>query len=86
MLNGERSRAGKGSRPASVGSRLNFANGASSGTYGPTQQAKDQYGYAMDALNAATSRLQTLTNSTIPAFESALNAANAPWVRGGDID
>lgn len=86
MLNGERSRAGKGSRPASVGSRLNFANGASSGTYGPTQQAKDQYGYAMDALNAATSRLQTLTNSTIPAFESALNAANAPWVRGSELD
>lgn len=85
MLNGERSRAGKGSRPASVGSRLNFANGASSGTYGPTQQARDQYGYALEALNAATARLATLTASIIPSFEMALDNAGAPWVRGGDI-
>lgn len=81
MLNGERSRAGKGSRPATVGSRLGFANGASSGTYGPTGQAKDQYGYAMEALNAAKARLNTLTSSTVPAFESALDGAGAPWVR-----
>ncbi|MCC3860938.1 VPS10 domain-containing protein [Pseudemcibacter aquimaris] len=86
MLNGERSRSGKGSRPATVGSRLSFAAGSSSGTYGPTGQAKDQFGYAMEGLNAAKARLATLTGTTVPAFESALDNAGAPWVRGGEVD
>ena len=84
-LNGERSRAGKGSRPATIGSRLGFANGASNSTYGPTQQAREQYGYAMDAFANVKSRLATMTGTTVPAFEAALDGAGAPWVRGAEL-
>lgn len=85
MINGERTRAGKGARPATISSRLGFVNGASNGTYGPTAQAREQFGYATDAFAGVKTRLDTLTGSTVPAFEAALEAADAPWVRGTDL-
>ncbi|MDG1437957.1 MAG: hypothetical protein P8P98_03205 [Emcibacteraceae bacterium] len=84
-LNGVRSSFGKGSRPATIGSRLSFANGASASTYGPTQQAREQYGYAMEAFADVKARLATLTENTLPAFEAVLDRGNAPWVRGDDL-
>ena len=84
-LNGKRSQAGTGSRPATITSRVNFAARSSSGTYGPTPQSHEQLGFAMDAFADAKSRLGTMIGSTIPAFENALIAADAPWVRGGSL-
>ncbi|MBT6328946.1 MAG: glycosyl hydrolase [Kordiimonadaceae bacterium] len=85
MLNGERSRGGLGSRPATITSRVNYASRSSGTTYGPTIQSREQLGYAVDAFGGVKARLATMTSTTVPAFESAMETAGAPWVRGGDI-
>jgi photosystem II stability/assembly factor-like uncharacterized protein len=85
MINGERSSAGTGARPATITSRISFAAGSGTGTYGPTIQAREQLGFARDAFAEVKARLEMLTDTTVPAFEAALNAAGAPWVRGADL-
>lgn len=84
-LNGEASRRGKGSRPATISSRVSYAARSGSTTYGPTKQSTEQLGYAMDAFADVKARLATVTGATVPAFEAALAAAGAPWVRGADL-
>ncbi len=84
-LNGKRSQAGTGARPATIASRVNFAVRSGSGTYGPTPQSHEQLGYAMDAFADVKNRLSTLIEVTIPAFEAAMDTAGAPWVRGTDL-
>ena len=86
MINGERSRSGTGASPSTISRRIGFAAGSGSGTYGPTAQAREQLGYATSAFADVKSRLSTLTGTTVPAFEAALDAAGAPWVRGSDLD
>jgi photosystem II stability/assembly factor-like uncharacterized protein len=54
-------------------------------TYGPTQTAREQLGYAKADYGALRDRVRTLTEATIPAFEAELIAAGAPWVPGGAI-
>jgi len=85
MINGQSTRVGLGARPASINSRVNFAARSGSGTYGPTPQSTEQLGYAIDAFAGAKSRLVTLTGTTVPALEAAMEAASAPWVRGSDL-
>ncbi len=84
-INGKRSQAGTGARPATILSRVNFAARSGSGTYGPTPQSREQLGYAMDAFADVKTRLGTLVDNTIPAFEAAMDQAGAPWVRGSDL-
>ncbi len=54
-------------------------------TYGPTQTMRDQLAYARSDYDAIKNRVVTLTEATIPAFETALVAAGGPWVQGGRI-
>lgn len=84
-LNGKRSQAGTGSRPATITSRVNFAARSGSGTYGPTPQSHEQLGFAMDAFADVKSRLSTMMASTVPAFEAEMDTAGAPWTRGADL-
>jgi photosystem II stability/assembly factor-like uncharacterized protein len=81
-LDGQRSRDQMGAAPATISSRVGFAKFSSSTSYGPTPQSREQLGYALDAFTGVKARLETLTTSTIPAFERALEEAGAPWVRG----
>ncbi len=84
-LTGLQSRQGMGATPATVMSRLQYASSADWGSYGPTQQHREQFGYAMDGLNGVVARITTLVDETVPAFRAALAAAGAPWTPGTAI-
>ena len=81
-LNGLRSDNRMGAEPDSIASRVGFAKFSSSSNYGPTPQSREQLGYAVEAFAGVRQRLVTLATQTIPAFESALAEAGAPWVPG----
>ncbi|WP_417451429.1 VPS10 domain-containing protein [Kordiimonas sp.] len=81
-LDGKRSRDQMGAAPATISSRVGFAKFSSSTSYGPTPQSREQLGYALEAFTGVKARLETLLDTTVPAFEKALMDAGAPWVRG----
>ncbi|MGY6550297.1 MAG: VPS10 domain-containing protein [Erythrobacter sp.] len=87
LLNGDPARRAIYERTQpTIRSRLDIVmTGLGNSTYGPTQTHRDQFGYARSEFDAARSRLVTLVESTIPAFEAQLEAAGAPWVAGGPI-
>ena len=84
-INGEASRRGKGARPATISSRVNYAARSGGTTYGPTKQSHQQLGYAVDAFADVRTRVGALTGATVPAFEKAMADVGAPWVRGNDL-
>lgn len=84
-LRGLQSRQGMGASPATVSSRLQYASSAGWGSYGPTQQHREQFGYALEGLAEMTSRITTLTEETVPAFQAALLEAGAPWTPGSTL-
>jgi hypothetical protein len=84
-LNGLSSRKGMGATPATVSSRLRFASYGTSSAYGPTPQHREQFGYAVEALDAAVARVATLVEETVPAFRNALVEAGAPWTPGSAL-
>ena len=84
-LSGLQSRQGMGAAPATVSSRLQFASTAGWGSYGPTPQHREQFGYALEGLADATRRITTLIEETVPAFQAALIEAGAPWTPGSAI-
>lgn len=84
-LQGLESRRGMGSAPSTVWSRLQFAATAGWGSYGPTAQHREQFGYAKEGLADAVSRIRTLVEETVPAFQAALMEAGAPWTPGSAI-
>ena len=59
--------------------------GIGNSTYGPTATHRKVLGYAEEDFVDIRNRLNTLSETEIPAFESALIAADAPWVPGGTI-
>ena len=59
--------------------------GLSNSTYGPTQTHREQFGYAQTEFEDIRTRLTTLAETTIPAFEAAIIEAGGPWVAGGKI-
>jgi len=87
MLNGNPARNAINERKLpTVRSRLGvIMTGLSGATYGPTQTHRDQLSYAKADYAAVRGRLETLTQSTIPAFEAELIAVGAPWVPGGKL-
>lgn len=84
-LKGLESRQGMGSTPPSIWGHLQFAGSAGWGSYGPTQQHREQYGYALEGLRGSVARIRTLVEETVPAFQAALMAAGAPWTPGSAI-
>ncbi|MEO0576086.1 MAG: glycosyl hydrolase [Pseudomonadota bacterium] len=87
LLNGNRARNALAERTQpTVRSRLGRVMlGLSASTYGPTQTHRDQFQYAQTSFDAIRTRLSTLIDVTIPAFEADLLDADAPWVPGGKI-
>jgi len=87
MLNGNPARRVLNERTQrTVRSRLGvIQTGLFGSTYGPTQTHRDQLAYAKADFDAIKTRVKTLAEATIPAFEAELIAAGAPWVPGGRI-
>ena len=54
-------------------------------TYGPTQTARDQLGYAKADFDDVKARLTELAEDIIPTFEAELVELGAPYVAGGKI-
>lgn len=84
-LDGLASRQGMGATPATVMSRLQYAASADWGSYGPTQQHREQFGYAQEGLVDLTRRIMVLVGETVPAFQAAMLEAGAPWTPGSEI-
>ncbi|MEP0190397.1 MAG: glycosyl hydrolase [Erythrobacter sp.] len=69
-----------------VRSRLgSIQTGVFASTYGPTQTHRDQFGFAQSEFGAIKDRLNALTQTAIPAFETELSTAGAPFVPGAQI-
>lgn len=82
VLFGLESRDRKGAKPANVMSRLGYARSALWSSYGPTQQHKDQLGYAADGLADVTARIKTLQESAVPALQQSVVDQGGPWTTG----
>ncbi|MEP0356833.1 glycosyl hydrolase [Paraglaciecola sp.] len=81
-FSGLESRDRKGIKPANILSRLRYASSALNSSYGPTQQHKDQLGYAVDELNQVSARIKTLHETTVPALQQAVVNEGGPWTAG----
>ena len=81
-FSGLESRNRKGIKPANIMSRLRYARSALGSSYGPTQQHKDQLGYAEDELNQVSARIKTLQETTVPALQQAVVNEGGPWTAG----
>jgi photosystem II stability/assembly factor-like uncharacterized protein len=80
-LGGNQSSQGRhGSEASTVGSRLSFAQmGTTMSTYGPAPSHVAQLGHAEAELSGILERLDALVSQDLPAFETALRDAGAPW-------
>ena len=87
LLGGNQAMAEIGQEPpATILSRIGKVEiGTSQSTYGPTPTHIQTLEFAEADFETARQRLNTLTQTTIPAFEDALIAAGAPWTPGGAI-
>ena len=81
VLFGLSSRDKMGIKPANVLSRLGYARSALGSSYGPTQQHKDQLGYANDGLDDVVKRIGTLQRA-VPSLQQAVVNAGGPWTTG----
>ncbi|GEA11413.1 sialidase family protein [Alteromonas sp. KUL49] len=81
-LYGLKSRNRMGIKPANITSRLTYATSGLMSSYGPTQQHKDQLGYANDGLDDVSKRVKMLQETTVPALQQAVMNAGGPWTAG----
>ena len=79
---GLKSRDKMGIKPANIMSRLRYARSALGSSYGPTQQHKDQLGYAQNSLDSVVTRISTLQNTAVPKLQHAVLDAGGPWTAG----
>jgi photosystem II stability/assembly factor-like uncharacterized protein len=84
-LYGLESRDQMGTKPANIASRLRFAMSATWSSYGPTKQHTEQFGYALEGLDAVTKRIKTLQQETVPALQMAIVNAGGPWSVGSAL-
>ena len=84
-LTGLKSRDRKGAKPANIMSRLGYAMSANWSNYGPTQQHKEQFGYAIEGLDSVAKRLHTLQTTTVPSLQQAIIDAGGPWTQGAPV-
>ena len=84
-LYGFKSRERKGIKPANIGSRLRYARSAVGSSYGPTQQHREQFNYAVEGLNAVIKRLSVLQQNSIPELQQTIIKAGGPWTIGAPI-
>ncbi|MBL4660064.1 MAG: hypothetical protein JKY19_06890 [Alcanivoracaceae bacterium] len=85
ILNGQPSRSGMGSVPASVSGRLFMIEFARANTWGITNTQKQQMGFVKDALGLLQPTLKNLMQNEFPALKEALFNAGAPWIPSGPV-
>ncbi len=83
ILNGQSSRGGMGTSPATVSGRLFMIEFARANTWGLTTTQKQQMGFVKDALGVLQPRLNILLQTEFPAFRQSLLKAGAPWMPEG---
>ncbi|WP_258807581.1 VPS10 domain-containing protein [Pseudidiomarina sp. CB1] len=81
-LYGLASRDRKGAKPANIMSRLGYASSAVGSSYGPTQQHRDQLGYANEGLDEVSQRVKVLQESKVPSLQQQVVDAGGPWTPG----
>jgi len=84
-LSGLKSRNRKGAKPANIYSRIGFAMSAVGSSYGPTKQHREQFGYAIEGLDAVTKRINTLQQTSIPSLQKEVLDAGGPWTVGAPL-
>jgi photosystem II stability/assembly factor-like uncharacterized protein len=82
-LDGQRSRNGMGTSPATISSRLFMIEFARANTWGLTTTQKEQMGFVQNALNVLQPQLNNLLQTEFPAFKQSLLEAGAPWMPAG---
>lgn len=82
-LNGQSSRNGMGTAPASVSSRLFMIEFARANLWGLTATQKQQMVFVQDALNVLQPELTNLLETEFPVFKQLLLDAGAPWMPKG---
>jgi len=68
--------------PASWGDHLGVAIRGMGTTYGPTPLHKQSLSIAASMLGKMKADIQTLSDNTLPAIETALKKAGAPYIMG----
>jgi len=84
-LYGLKSRDRMGTKPANIASRLGYAMSALRSSYGPTQQHKEQLGYALEGLDGVSKQLGQLQQTQLPALQQAIIASGGPWTKGSPL-
>ena len=84
-LSGLESREQKGIKPANISSRLWYAMSATWSSYGPTEQHREQFDYAMKGLDAVGKRIETLQEQALPNLQQAVIKAGGPWTSGAKV-
>jgi len=84
-LTGLESRERKGIKPANISSRLGYAMSAAWSSYGPTEQHREQFDYAIKGLDDVGKRLKTLQENSLPSLQQAVINAGGPWTSGAPV-
>ena len=86
-LNGNQAKAEVGEvGPHTIRNRLMVAGfGSAFSTYGPTPTHRRSFEIAQEEFANVRTRLNSLTSTSLPAFERKLQAAGAPWTPGSSI-
>jgi hypothetical protein len=66
-------------------SRLRYAMSAVRSSYGPTQQHREQFGYAVEGVDAVIKRLSVLQQNAMPTLQQAIIKAGGPWTTGAPV-
>ena len=84
-LYGLKSQDRKGSKPATISSRLSYAMSANWSTYGPTIQHQEQLSYALKAFDDVAKRINLLQMKSIPSLQELILRSGGPWVEGDKV-
>ncbi len=83
LMNGMKAKDEVGEKQSpTVGSRMSVARRGLSTSYGPTELHEQSLAIAEEEITAIKNRLEEISEQRIPALESKLKAAGAPWMEG----
>ncbi|NMH59967.1 WD40/YVTN/BNR-like repeat-containing protein [Alteromonas ponticola] len=79
------SRERMGIKPANIASRMQYAKSAAWSSYGPTQQHREQLGFALGELDKVSAEIKALQDTQVPALQQAIIDAGGPWTAGAKL-
>jgi len=54
-------------------------------SYGPTEQHKEQFKFALKGLDSVAKQLKKLQEKAIPKLQKAIMDAGGPWTKGAPV-